>query len=70
MRQSLPLEQQSFHAILSGRCEVFRGGAVVALLGPGDCFGEAALLSEVPSPVGVRAKSDVRLLVMPGQVGP
>ena len=39
----------------------------MASLGAGDCFGEAALLLEVPSPVALVATSDVRLLVMPGE---
>eukprot|EP00913_Durusdinium_trenchii_P003023 g2795.t1 len=45
-----------------------RGGEVVAQLHAGDCFGEASLILQAPSPVSVKAASDVRLLVMEGQV--
>ena len=33
-----------FFVIVEGTAEVTRGGAVVATLGPGDCFGETAII--------------------------
>lgn len=68
LRQSSPPDQQNFYAILSGSCEVLRDKKVVAQLGAGDTFGEAALLLKVPSPVSIKATSDIQLLVMKGQV--
>lgn len=68
LRQSALSDQQNFYAILTGICDVMRGGEVVAQLHAGDCFGEASLILQAPSPVSVKAASDVRLLVMEGQV--
>ncbi|CAJ1342641.1 unnamed protein product [Effrenium voratum] len=68
VRQSAPPDQQSFFCILKGSCQVLREGAVVAELQVGHCFGEAALMLKVPSPVSIKATSDATLLVMKGQV--
>lgn len=68
LRQSAPVDQQNFYAILAGSCEVKRDKKVVAQLSAGDSFGEAALLLQAPSPISIKETSDLQLLVMKGQV--
>ena len=47
--------------ILKGECAVTVGGKAKAVLGPGDFFGEIALLDGGPRTASVTAMSDVRL---------
>mmetsp|Transcript_57664 Transcript_57664/g.137172 ORF Transcript_57664/g.137172 Transcript_57664/m.137172 type:complete len:920 (+) Transcript_57664:114-2873(+) len=54
-----------FCAISAGECKVLENGREVAVLGPGDCFAEVALMLNVSSPVAVVASSDVTLMRMP-----
>lgn len=55
---------QEFALILSGEAEVVRDGKVVATLGPGDYFGEVALLDSIPRTASVVAKTDMDLEVI------
>ncbi len=50
------------YAVIEGEVEVLRGSQVLAKLGPGDCFGETALLSDAPRNASVRAAMGVDLL--------
>jgi Cyclic nucleotide-binding domain/Major Facilitator Superfamily len=50
-----------FYLIESGRCAVAVDGASSGELGPGDFFGEIALLRDVPRTASVRAVTDGRL---------
>ena len=50
--------------ILEGRAVVRRGGRRIALLGPGQYFGELALLTKAPRVASVAADTDVLLLVL------
>lgn len=50
----------AFFAIRSGRAEVLRGGEPVGSLGPGEHFGEVALLLDVPRTASVRAVTPMR----------
>jgi CRP/FNR family cyclic AMP-dependent transcriptional regulator len=56
-----------FFVVLEGTADVARGGAHIAALGPGDFFGEMALLGEERRTATVTATSPMRLLVMTGQ---
>jgi CRP-like cAMP-binding protein len=60
----------SLYMILSGQVEVIKRFAgepqVVRTLGPGEYFGEMALLGRHPRSAGTRALSALDLLVLPG----
>jgi CRP/FNR family transcriptional regulator, cyclic AMP receptor protein len=53
-----------FFVIIDGTAEVLRGDEPIAELGPGEFFGEMALLDEERRIATVRALSPMKLLVM------
>jgi CRP-like cAMP-binding protein len=55
---------QEFFVLVSGTAEVTRKGKVVAKLGPGDWFGEIALLHNAPRNATVTATSPMSALVV------
>jgi CRP-like cAMP-binding protein len=55
---------QEFFVVESGTADVSRGGEVIARLGPGDFFGEMALLEEERRTATVTATSPMTLIVM------
>jgi CRP/FNR family transcriptional regulator, cyclic AMP receptor protein len=56
-----------FFVIVEGTAEVLQDGAAIAEMGPGDFFGELALLDEERRTATVRATSPMRVLVMTRQ---
>lgn len=50
----------AFFAIRSGQADVLRGGERIRTIGPGDHFGEIALLKSVPRTATVSARTPVR----------
>jgi CRP-like cAMP-binding protein len=56
----------TFFVIENGSVEVERDGAVVSTLGPGDFFGETAILSGERRNATITASSDTDLLVLFG----
>jgi CRP/FNR family transcriptional regulator, cyclic AMP receptor protein len=55
---------REFFILVEGAVVVKRGGRKLADLGPGDCFGEIAVLTYKPRTATVTAISPVRLLVI------
>ena len=53
-----------FFLILDGNASVLRKGRKVATLGPGDYFGELALLDRGPRNATVKADGDMEILVL------
>jgi len=53
-----------FFVIEAGRAEVVRNGVCTGVLGPGEYFGEAAVLRQVLQPATVRALSDMTMYVV------
>lgn len=53
-----------FYLILGGRARVEKAGQKLAELGPGQFFGEMALLDELPRTADVRAQGPVKCLVL------
>lgn len=53
-----------FHLITDGKAKVFRGGRTVAHLGPGEFFGEMALVDDAPRSASVAAETDLSTLVI------
>lgn len=54
---------EEFFVILRGHVAVTRAGVPVATLGPGECFGEVALLDRAPRTATVTALTPLELLV-------
>ena len=55
---------REFFVLVEGSAEVERGGTKVATLGPGDFFGEIALIAKTPRNATITTTSPVRALVI------
>ncbi len=55
---------QEFALIVSGEADIVKDGAVVARIGPGDYFGEIALLDSITRTASVVAATDLVLEVI------
>jgi len=55
---------QGFYLIIDGRAEVKQGGRTIRTLGPGDYFGELALIRETPRTATVVAKDSTTCLAL------
>ncbi len=55
---------REFFVLLEGEADVTKGGSGINKLGPGDFFGEIALISDSPRTATVTATSPVRALVI------
>jgi len=58
------LRGSDFYVIANGQAGVFADGRRVAELGPGDCFGEMAVLSDGMRSATVTAETPLRCLVL------
>lgn len=56
-----------FFVVVAGTVEVERHGGVVRTFGPGDFFGETALVAHAPRNASIRATSPVKVLVLPAR---
>jgi CRP-like cAMP-binding protein len=52
------------YVIVSGKARVHRSGRRIASLGPGDFFGEMALLSNVPRMATVTSETEMRVITL------
>ena len=55
---------REFFVLIDGTAEVARGGKKVATIGPGDFFGEIALIAKSPRNATITTTSPVRALVI------
>jgi CRP-like cAMP-binding protein len=55
---------EEFFVIVDGKAEVSRGGRKVAVLGPGDFFGELALLDPAPRDATVTAVTPLEAVIL------
>jgi CRP/FNR family cyclic AMP-dependent transcriptional regulator len=55
---------REFFVLLEGEADVIRDGKHIETMGPGDFFGEIALVSRVPRTATVQATTPVRALVI------
>ena len=55
---------REFFVLVEGTAEVVRGGKKVAAIGPGDFFGEIALIAKTPRNATITTTSPVRALVI------
>jgi CRP-like cAMP-binding protein len=55
---------QGFYLIMDGRVDVRQGNRTIATLGPGDYFGELALIRETPRTATVIAKDPTTCLAL------
>jgi CRP-like cAMP-binding protein len=55
---------REFFVLIEGTAEVSQGGTVIRELGPGDFFGEIALISNTPRTATVTASTPIRALVI------
>ncbi|HUF01360.1 MAG TPA: cyclic nucleotide-binding domain-containing protein [Gaiellaceae bacterium] len=55
---------REFFVLVSGTVRVTQGGKTIADLGPGDWFGEIAILTHTPRTATVTATSPIRVLVV------
>jgi CRP-like cAMP-binding protein len=53
-----------FYVIVDGKATVTRGGRQIALLGPGDSFGELSLLDRAPRNATVTADTDIDAVIL------
>ena len=53
-----------FYVIIDGKAKVTRKGRQVALLGPGDSFGELSLLDRAPRNATVTAETDLDVVLL------
>lgn len=60
-------EGEQFYVIVEGHVQVVRNGEVVNTLGPGQFFGEVALLGHTTRNATIRAATPVRVLVLPAR---
>lgn len=58
-------KSESCFVIVEGTVEVVKGGRSIARLGPGDFFGEIALLDPGPRTATVRTQSEVLAVQLP-----
>lgn len=58
---------EHFYVIVAGEADVVRDGALIRTLGPGDAFGEIALLRTTVRTTTIRARTRLRLYALDGR---
>jgi CRP-like cAMP-binding protein len=59
-------EAEYFYVIVAGEVDIFRGARLIVVRGPGEYFGEVALMYRIPRTASAFARSELSLYALDG----
>jgi CRP-like cAMP-binding protein len=60
-------EAEFFYVIVAGEVDIFRGDRLIVVRGPGEYFGEVALMYRIPRTASAFARSELSLYALDGR---